>query len=181
MTSTLYRDSTGNSLGQTLPPFDHLAVHTQLDGLVTYIGPVGWGEHHIKECHKSPVGWNILTRHDVQAAFLFCFLYAPAPPFVSSLAGAMCIFGRLQRVCEHSVQRAGVLQSDSNAHERPGHAVPRRPVELAVVSEDRVRAREGEVGAEAGSLGARERVVERLCSALACKREREEAAEAAAG
>ena len=46
--------------------------------------------------------------------------------------------------------------------------------------EDRVRACEGKVGAQAGTLGACERVVECLCGALPGKREQEEAAEAVA-
>ena len=49
------------------------------------------------------------------------------------------------------------------------------------MGEDGVRARECKVGAKAGALGARERVIERLRRALTREREREEAAEAAAG
>ena len=90
----------------------------------------------------------------------------------------MRVFGRLQSVSEHLVEPAGVLQPDADADERRRHAVLRRPVELRVVRENRVRAGEREVGAEAGALGARERVVERLCGALAREREREEAPEA---
>ena len=94
--------------------------------------------------------------------------------------GAMCVFGCLQSVREDLVQPASVLQPDANAYERRGHAVLRRPIELPIMREDRVRAREGEVGAQAGTLGACERVVERLCGALPGKREREEAVEAVA-
>ena len=93
----------------------------------------------------------------------------------------MCVFGRLQSVREDLGQPASVLQPDANAHERRRHAVLRRPIELAIMREDRVRAREGEIGAQAGTLGARERVVECLCGALPRKREREKAAKAAAG
>ena len=95
--------------------------------------------------------------------------------------GAMCVFGRLQSIGEDLVEPASVLQPDANAHERRRHAVLRRPIELVIEREDRVRACEGKVRAQAGTLGACKRVVERLCSALPSEREREEAAEAAAG
>ena len=95
--------------------------------------------------------------------------------------GALCVFCCLQSVGEHLVEPGDVLQPDANANERLGHGVLRRPIELCVVREDGVRAREGEVGAEAGALVARERVIERLRRALAREREREEAPEAAAG
>jgi len=95
--------------------------------------------------------------------------------------GAVGVFGRLQSIGENLVEPASVLQPDANAHERRRHAVLRRPFELVIVREDRVRAREGEIGAQAGTFGARERVVERLCGALPREREREEAAETAVG
>ena len=95
--------------------------------------------------------------------------------------GAMYVFGRLQSVGEDLVQPASALQPDANAYERRRHAVLRRPIELCIVREDRVWAREGKVGAQAGTLGARERVVERLRGALPREREREEAAKAATG
>lgn len=94
---------------------------------------------------------------------------------------AMRVFGRLQSVGEYPAQPAGILQPDTNADERPGHAVLLRPIELGVVREDGVRARERKVGAETGALGAPERIVERLRRALARESEREEAAKAAAG
>lgn len=94
---------------------------------------------------------------------------------------AMRVLRRLQSVGEYPAQPVGVLQPDTNADKRPGHGVLRRPVELGVVREDGVRARERKVGAETGALGARERVEERLRRALAREREREETAKAAAG
>ena len=46
--------------------------------------------------------------------------------------------------------------------------------------DDHVWACKGEVGSQAGTLGACERIVERLCGALPSKRKQEEAAEAVA-
>ena len=93
----------------------------------------------------------------------------------------MCVFCRLQSVGEDLVQPTRLLQPDANAHERRRHAILRRPLELGIVREDGVRARECEVRAQARTLGARERVIERLGGALPREREREQAAEAAAG
>jgi len=93
----------------------------------------------------------------------------------------MCVFSRLQSIGKYTAQPAGVLQSDANADERSRHAVLRRPVELGIVREDGVWARERKVGAETGALGARERVIKCLRRALTREREREETPEAAAG
>lgn len=93
----------------------------------------------------------------------------------------MRVFSRLQSVCEYLLQPGGIFQSDANADKRAGHAVLRRPVELGIVREDGVRARKGKVGAETGTLVARERIVKRLRCALTRKREREEPSEASAG
>ena len=94
---------------------------------------------------------------------------------------AMRLLCRAQCAREHIIQPSGLLEPDADAHELGRHAVPRGPIELPIVREDRVRAREGEVGAEAGALGARERVEEPPCCALAGEREREQPAEAAGG
>ena len=93
----------------------------------------------------------------------------------------MCVFSRLQSVCEYLMQPADVLQSDTDADERLGHAVLRCPVKLVIVREDGIRTGECKVGAETGTLGARERIEECLRCCLTGEREREETSEAAPG
>ena len=93
----------------------------------------------------------------------------------------MCVFSRPQSICEYLMQPTDVLQSDTNADERLGHAVLRRPVKLGIVREDGIRTGEGKVGAETGTLGARERIVECLRCSLTREHEREETSEAGAG
>jgi hypothetical protein len=79
------------------------------------------------------------------------------------------------------VQPGGILQSDAYADKRARYTVLPRPVELGIVREDGVRARKGKIGAETGTLVARERIIKRLRRALTREREREEPSEAAAG
>ena len=79
------------------------------------------------------------------------------------------------------MQPADVLQSDTNADERFGYAVLRRPVKLGIVREDGIRTRECKVGAETGTLGACERIVECLRCCLTHEREREETSVSAPG
>ncbi len=93
----------------------------------------------------------------------------------------MCVFRRLQSAGKYLVQRVGVLQSDTNADKRPGHAVLRRPVEFGIVREDGIWTRECKVSAETRTLVARERVVECLRCGLTREREREETSEASPG
>jgi len=110
-------------------------------------------------------------RHMDKTKYAFCLC-----SYIRRLR-TMGVFGRLQSGSEHGVKPARLLQPDANADERPRHAILRRPVEFGIVGEDRVRARKGKVGTEAGALGARERVIERLCRGRAREREREEAPE----
>src|SRR6266702_6062289 len=96
-------------------------------------------------------------------------------------ASAVRLLGGAHGARKHIVQPPGILEPDTDADERAGHAIPRRPIEFSVVREDGVRAREGEVGAEAGALCAREGIEEGLRCSWAGEREREQPAEAAAG